>query len=148
MTEVQEFLATAVQAVNKADQALHNGDPEPRLALWSTEPPVTLFGAALGSNQSGRPDVEAFFRVLATRFRDGQYFDVDIVAADVRGDLAYTVAFENSAVSLDGGPVTPTRLRVTQIYRREDGEWRVVHRHGDHDQAFDAAAAAAERADR
>jgi ketosteroid isomerase-like protein len=23
------------------------------------------------------------------------------------------------------------RLRVTQIYRREDGDWRIVHRHGD-----------------
>jgi ketosteroid isomerase-like protein len=22
-------------------------------------------------------------------------------------------------------------LRVTQIYRREDGEWKLVHRHGD-----------------
>jgi hypothetical protein len=23
------------------------------------------------------------------------------------------------------------RIRVTQIYRLEDGEWRLVHRHGD-----------------
>jgi hypothetical protein len=31
---------------------------------------------------------------------------------------------------VDGGPVEPYILRVTQVYR-EDGEWKVVHRHGD-----------------
>lgn len=30
------------------------------------------------------------------------------------------------------GDVPPYTLRVTQIYRREDGDWKVVHRHGDH----------------
>jgi ketosteroid isomerase-like protein len=34
-------------------------------------------------------------------------------------------------VSIDGVPVEPYTLRVTQVYRREDGEWKVVHRHGD-----------------
>jgi ketosteroid isomerase-like protein len=34
-------------------------------------------------------------------------------------------------VSVDGVPVEPYTLRVTQEYRREDGEWKVVHRHGD-----------------
>jgi ketosteroid isomerase-like protein len=47
------------------------------------------------------------------------------------GDLAYTVTFEHTAVSVDGVPVEPYTLRVTQVYRREDGEWKVVHRHAD-----------------
>ena len=46
-------------------------------------------------------------------------------------DLAYTVGYEIGDVVLDGAPMTRQRLRVTQIYRREDGEWRLVHRHGD-----------------
>ena len=45
-------------------------------------------------------------------------------------DLAYTVGYEISDVVLDGA-MTHQRLRVTQIYRRENGEWRLVHRHGD-----------------
>ena len=32
--------------------------------------------------------------------------------------------------SVDGKPRTYT-LRATQVYRREGGEWRVAHRHGD-----------------
>jgi hypothetical protein len=47
------------------------------------------------------------------------------------GDLAYTVELEHTSVSIDGVPVEPYTLRVTQVYRREDGEWKVVHRHGD-----------------
>jgi hypothetical protein len=53
------------------------------------------------------------------------------VAADVSGDLAYTVGYEHCLRSLDGGPVESATLRVTHIYRREDGEWKIVHRHGD-----------------
>jgi SnoaL-like domain len=49
----------------------------------------------------------------------------------VSGDLAYTVELEHTSVSVDGAPIAPYTLRVTQVYRREDGEWRIVHRHGD-----------------
>jgi ketosteroid isomerase-like protein len=29
-------------------------------------------------------------------------------------------------------PAQPYTLRVTHVYRREHGEWKIVHRHGDH----------------
>jgi ketosteroid isomerase-like protein len=32
---------------------------------------------------------------------------------------------------VDGGPVEPSTLRVTHVYRRENGEWKIVHRHAD-----------------
>jgi ketosteroid isomerase-like protein len=55
---------------------------------------------------------------------------VHIVAAGASGDLAYTVAYEHTTASIEGIPRTYS-LRVTQIYRREDGEWKLAHRHGD-----------------
>ena len=45
------------------------------------------------------------------------------------GDLAYTVGFEHTSATVNGMASTYT-LRATQVYRREDGEWRVCHRHG------------------
>jgi ketosteroid isomerase-like protein len=33
-------------------------------------------------------------------------------------------------VKVDGEPRTYT-LRVTHVYRRADGDWRIVHRHAD-----------------
>jgi ketosteroid isomerase-like protein len=53
------------------------------------------------------------------------------VAAEARGDLAYTVALEHTTASINGVEPQPYVLRVTTIFRREDGEWKVVHRHGD-----------------
>ena len=135
MDHVEEFLATTVEAVNTADHALHNGDPEPRIALWGRKDPLTVFGA-LGIDTRGWEECEPLFRSLASRFSDGQRFDVEVVAADVVGDMAYTAAYEDSVVAFDGREPMHNRLRVTQIYRREGGDWKLVHRHGDHVQGF------------
>jgi ketosteroid isomerase-like protein len=44
--------------------------------------------------------------------------------------MAFTAGFEHTSASVDGRPRTYT-LRATQVYRREQGEWRVAHRDGD-----------------
>jgi ketosteroid isomerase-like protein len=53
------------------------------------------------------------------------------VAAGASGDLAYTVGYEHVSCSMDGVPLAPFTLRVTHLYRRENGEWKIVHRHAD-----------------
>jgi ketosteroid isomerase-like protein len=128
VSEVDDFLSQITPRLMQAEKALHNGDAEPRLAMWSRRDPVTLFGAWL--SDTGWDDVSSTFRVLASRFSDCKAYDVDIVAAGASGDLAYTVAYEHTTVSVEGAPRTYT-LRVTQVYRREDGEWKLAHRHGD-----------------
>jgi ketosteroid isomerase-like protein len=129
MTDVDDFLAEIHPRLVAELQALHNGDPEPRLAMWSTQEPVTLFGA--GMSGRGWEPVSRIFRSIASRWSDCTDQRVEILAAGVSGDLAYTVELEHTSVSIDGVPVEPYTLRVTQVYRREDGEWKVVHRHGD-----------------
>jgi SnoaL-like domain len=57
-------------------------------------------------------------------------YDFEVVAAGASGDLAYTVGYEHNRVKVDGQPQTYT-LRATHVYRREDGQWRIVHRHAD-----------------
>ena len=47
------------------------------------------------------------------------------------GDLAYIVAFEHTTASVTGSPSLPYTLRATTVFRREAGEWKVVHRHAD-----------------
>ena len=46
--------------------------------------------------------------------------------------MAYMVGFEHIANSVVGVPVEPYTLRVTHIFRREDGEWKIAHRHADY----------------
>lgn len=47
------------------------------------------------------------------------------------GDMAYTVGYERFNGSIGGRPEQGIEVRVTHAYRREDGEWKIVHRHGD-----------------
>jgi len=130
MSELDDFLSATLPRQIEAEEAIHNGDPAPRMAMWSTRDPVTLLGA-FGPNKSGWDEVSRTFRWVASRFSGGTAYNFELVAAGVSGDLAYTVGFERSAVSIDGGPVAPRVLRVTHVYRREDGDWKIVHRHGD-----------------
>ena len=57
--------------------------------------------------------------------------DLEHLVIASSGDLAYTVGFERSHVSIDGGAPGDMTLRVTHIYRRIDGDWKLVHRHAD-----------------
>jgi len=101
----------------------------PRLAMWSKQDPVTLFGAA--KTMSGWDELSPFFRRLASHFSDCTAFRFEVIAAGASGDLAYTVGYEHTSVSVDGVPGEPYTLRVTHLYRRENGEWKIVHRHAD-----------------
>ena len=140
--DVDDFLASVLVPQVAAEHALHNGDLAPRLALWSNDDSVTLFGA-LGPCDAGWDAVSRTFRWVAARFSGCTTYHFDLVAADVSGDLAYTVGYEHCTASFDGGPPTSTVLRVTHVYRREGGAWKIVHRHGDYfreDQGSSASA--------
>lgn len=129
MTETEEFLATMRPRIAEAEIALHNGDSGPRITMWSRTEPLTLFGAAM--NGRGWREIGPMFDALGKQFSDCLSYENEIVAAEARGDLAYTVALEHTTASINGAEPRPYVLRVTTIFRREDGEWKVVHRHGD-----------------
>ncbi|MDS0137171.1 MULTISPECIES: nuclear transport factor 2 family protein [unclassified Amycolatopsis] len=123
------FLAEMLPRQLAAEEAIHNGDAGPRSETWSHTDPVSLFGAWLPL-RTGWADVGEAFKRVAAQFSGSQDYRFEIVAAGASGDLAYTVGFEHNVVSVNGKPTTYT-LRATHVYRRENGEWRIVHRHGD-----------------
>lgn len=128
MSEVDEFLKAVLPNQIAAERAVHNGDVRLRLQMWSHNDPVTVFG--LFRTNSGWENVKSAITSVASRFSNCTAYDFEVIAAGVSGDLAYTVGFEPTSVSIDGQPQTYT-LRVTNIYRRDDGEWKLVHRHAD-----------------
>ncbi len=130
MSELEAFLGEMLPRLTAAERALHNGDPEPRMETWSHHDPVTLFGA-LGIVKSGWEEVSQAHRFVASLFSNNADWNFELVAAGASGDLAYTVGYERHRTSISGGPVEPHTLRVTHVYRRENGEWKIVHRHGD-----------------
>lgn len=130
MSDLDDFLGSTLPRHIEADTALHNGDVAPRMKMWSRSDPVTVFGA-FGPCVSGWDEVSRAFEWVASRFSGNTAYSFELVAAGVSGDMAYTVGYERHLTSIDGAAVEPKTLRVTQVYRREDGEWKVAHRHAD-----------------
>jgi ketosteroid isomerase-like protein len=128
MSERNDFLEWVGTEVAAAEVALHNGDASPRRALWSQRAPVTLFGARRSA--VGRAEVDELFSTLEKSFSGCMSYVYDIIAADVIGDMAYTVGYDRIEAVV-GGELRTYTLRATQIYRREEGDWKLVHRHGD-----------------
>jgi ketosteroid isomerase-like protein len=109
-----------------------NGDP----VLWkqhaSQGDDVTLFGG-WGAYEQGWRQVGPRYDWAAARFGEsGAEVQVEYLAWGASGGLAYTVAIERSEALIVGqdGPA-PLVLRVTHIFREEDGAWKLVHRHAD-----------------
>jgi ketosteroid isomerase-like protein len=127
--EIPAGLRQTLDRVHSATVAIVRGDPEPYMRLWSRADDVSLFGA-YGPCKQGWEQLSQTFRWVATRFTRGELRCEDLIV-NVSGDLAYTVGYEKGTVAVDGEEPEPMSIRVTQIYRREDGEWRLVHRHAD-----------------
>ncbi|MFC3495663.1 nuclear transport factor 2 family protein [Glycomyces rhizosphaerae] len=136
MTARDDFLTWVHTELREAEMALHQGDASGRRAIWSRNEPVTVFGA--WRNALGRAEVDALFAYLEQTFSGCRSHEYEILAADVMGDMAYTVGIEHTQATAEGEDRAYS-LRVTQIYRREAGEWKVVHRHGDESPERDQA---------
>jgi ketosteroid isomerase-like protein len=128
MTDSDDFLTWVRSALYEAELALHNGDAAARRALWSRNERVSVLGA--WRNAFGQQELDDLFATLAMQFSHCTSYKFELLAYDVVGDMAYTAGLEHTSASVDGEPRSYV-LRVTQIYRREGGEWKVVHRHGD-----------------
>jgi ketosteroid isomerase-like protein len=128
MSDRDDFLTWVMTYLVEDVRAVHEGVAGPRRALWSRREPVSVLGA--WRNAIGQQEIDTLFADLATQFSDCVSYELEVLSYDVVGDIAYTAGLEHTSASVDGVPRTYT-LRATQVYRREDGEWRVAHRHGD-----------------
>jgi ketosteroid isomerase-like protein len=122
------------QVVEQQHQALDEftrGSHEPLAKLWSQRDDVTL-GNPFGPFVRGFEQVVQTMQRAASLYRDGEAVGFDLVAEEVTTDFAYLVEVERYSAKLGGREeVNSVELRVTSIFRNEDGAWRLVHRHAD-----------------
>ena len=117
----------------RANTAFVNGDPARWLRITAEQDPASIFGGFGGLGEAGVALVHQRYLLAATAFRpSGADVDFQYLVKDVRGRLAYTVAIERSDVLYAGQTERrPQILRVTMIFRREHGDWKIVHRQAD-----------------
>jgi ketosteroid isomerase-like protein len=107
------------------------GNPEPVQKMFSHREDVSLANP-LGPPAHGWEQVAQTIERAASSFTDGEMVAFETVAKYVTPELAYAVWLERAKVKLGGmEDFAPSVLRVTMIFRPEDGTWKVVHRHAD-----------------
>ena len=106
------------------------GDPKPVIALLSHGSDVSLAGG-FGGVTRGWEQVTKNIEFAASQFKEGQ-IRFETMAKYVAQDLGYIVEIERYDFKFGKSEdVARNVLRVTSIFRREDGSWKLVHRHGD-----------------
>jgi ketosteroid isomerase-like protein len=122
------------QVVDQCQLALGEfvkGNPEPMQRMFSHREDVSLANP-LGPAAHGWEQVAATMERAASHLRDGEITGFENVAKYVTPELAYTVWVERAKAKVGGREdLAPIDLRVTMIFRPEEGTWKVVHRHAD-----------------
>jgi ketosteroid isomerase-like protein len=134
----QTDLDEAIEAYREALRHFVTGDPEPVARFYSTRDDVTL-ASPLGPPRRGPADVRNTIVAGAANFGEGGALRFDEVSSQFEevsryatSDLGYVVQLERFEGRLTAtGDDAVNALRVTMIFRREDGEWKVAHRHAD-----------------
>jgi ketosteroid isomerase-like protein len=127
-SNLRAFLPRFEESINR----FINGDN----TLWkqnaSHRDDATIMGG-WGGYVKGWDKVDPWYDWAAARFREsGAKVKFEYISSTVSGDLAYTVAIERSEVLVvDQDKPAPMALRVTHIFRKENGVWKLVHRHAD-----------------
>ena len=126
---------TAVPAdLNEFMEDLHNkvkghatrSDTEPFLELWSHTPDASIM-AAVGGYHVGFDEVSRLLRWVSQRLRFDTYV-AETLTTYAGGELAASVELEHFTNMAAGQEMT---LRTTHVYRKQDGRWRLLHRHAE-----------------
>ena len=126
-----DYVDELIERYQQALRELVNGNPEPLKEIVSHRDDVSLanpFGPAVrGWDESARA-----MEGSASNYRDGEIVGFENVAKYVTCELACIVEMERYRAKVGGGEdFSPVTLRVTSIFRPEDGTWKIVHRHAD-----------------
>jgi len=122
------------QFMKRREEASHayvQGDAEPLSRIVARTSPATFF-APRGGYRKGTSEVAATYEHDAALFEPGgdSHFEIlDMAASD---GIAYWVGIMRSTARMHGSAqAMPMDLRATEVFRREGGEWKLVHRHAD-----------------
>ena len=123
-TDINKASEKFYQALNR----MLNGDAGPLTDVWSHSAEVTTMHP-IGGREVGWDQVKGSWEQVAQLSSDGNVRLKDQYIQSV-GDVAYEIGIEQGQFKLGGQQIIIDQ-RVTNIYLRESGEWKIVHHHAD-----------------
>src|SRR5215208_4271906 len=125
--DVDELIERYQQALDE----FMKGNPKPVQALFSPRDDASLANP-YGPPVRGWDKVTKVVEHAASLRQDGKATGYEVVAKYVTGELAYLVQIERAESKVgDREEISPYAVRATNIFRPEEGEWKIVHRHAD-----------------
>lgn len=122
---------TFLTARERASTAFVEGDAGPLLAVSVDADPATIYPPS-GAVVEGVQAVNAGNSAGAATFGPEAENRFDILHSGSDGDLGYWTGVQRSIIVLKDKPETVAmNLRITELFRRVDGEWKLFHRHAD-----------------
>jgi ketosteroid isomerase-like protein len=123
-TEVRRASERFYSALN----TMVNGNADPLSEVWSHSATVTTMHP-IGGREVGWESVGGSWSQVAKMATDGK-IGIEDQVIQIDGNMAYEVGTERGQMTLAGKEV-PIANRVTNVYRRENGDWKMVHHHAD-----------------
>ncbi len=125
MSDFDIFMA----AREAAATAYVKGQPGPVDDLTAKAQTVTFFGPD-GKVISGADAVISAFDQGAKAFGPNGDSRLEIMQSAGSNDVGYWCGLQHAHVETDG-KLVPMTLRITELFHRQAGEWKMVHRHAD-----------------
>ena len=114
-----------------AARAYVRGDSGPVVEMSTRTAPATFF-APLGGTRRGAGEVIQTYQRDATMFTAEGDTQLEILQTGSSSDIGYWVGLQHAVVRMQGADKPMAMdLRVTEIFRRAEGVWMLVHRHAD-----------------
>lgn len=113
-----------------ANAALMRGDAAAYAAIMKHTEDFTLMQPFGGKVVHGFDVSPKHLEKLGGFFEDGD-FKQEIIQSVSSVDIAVLVTIEHQSVKVGGLAKQEWPLRVTLVFKRESGEWKLAHRHAD-----------------
>ncbi len=124
-------LDRAIDRYHEALREFVKGNPEPQKQMFSHRDDVTLANP-LGPPKRGWSQVSDTLERAASLLREGRIQTFENLVKYVTPELAFIVELEWAEGKVAGSTeLSRIPLRVTTVFRPEDGTWRVLHRQAD-----------------
>ena len=112
-------------------RAYVQGDAAPINSIATQNAPATFFGPG-GGRVEGAKEVASSYEKGAASFDIHGESNLEILQMAASDGIAYWVGFQHATAYFRGNPeAVPMKLRITELFRREGNEWKLVHRHAD-----------------
>jgi ketosteroid isomerase-like protein len=118
------------EKLDAAELEFARGRPTVFKELWSHADDVSLIGALGGKIEKGWSNVGARLDAASAAYAEGTR-SRSVLNSVVTDSLALLVQNETIEAKIKGAERSAQHLRATMVFRKEGGEWKIIHRHAD-----------------